>query len=302
MMSVSKRLMPILIGCLLLYLAAGSFAQEPVTWIRLSTAGDGFSIVVPSGFLVERQEKGVNIYAFSEGFSLTIRSENTDAGRRKVKESYFPKEVIESLTKTEVGGFLMFKAAGQTDDVYSCLIYAGSAKEFIDLKITAESATDPVVRHVLESILFDGKNLPDFVPAGPTLPAVALDCLNTSPEITAALERPINASPKIGVAAIKEKVHEEVYGFTRPLLILLRPRAGYTDDARRNNKQGTIKAKVVFSRSGDLTAIIIADPPIDKGLANNVVKAILGIKFIPALKDGKPVDVVRILEYGFSIY
>jgi outer membrane biosynthesis protein TonB len=42
--------------------------------------------------------------------------------------------------------------------------------------------------------------------------------------------------------------------------------------------------------------------PLSHGLNEEAVRAARAIKFNPATKDGKPVSVVKQIEYSFSIY
>jgi len=82
---------------------------------------------------------------------------------------------------------------------------------------------------------------------------------------------------------------------------LRKPKPSYTDNARQNNKQVTVYAKVDFLKDGQIGSITV-DPRLDRGLAANVARVVRQIKFIPAEVNGKAVNVTRVLEYRFSIY
>ena len=86
-----------------------------------------------------------------------------------------------------------------------------------------------------------------------------------------------------------------------PLKIISKPRASYTDKARQNNTQGKIKLAVLFGASGRIEYVMFLSR-LGSGLDENVMRAARSIKFEPKTKDGKPVSVVRVIEYGFSIY
>lgn len=86
-----------------------------------------------------------------------------------------------------------------------------------------------------------------------------------------------------------------------PLKIISKPRAAYTDKARQNNTQGTIKLAVLFGASGRVEYVMFLSR-LGSGLDENVLTAARSIKFEPKTKDGKPVSVVRVIEYGFKIY
>jgi hypothetical protein len=92
----------------------------------------------------------------------------------------------------------------------------------------------------------------------------------------------------------------------KPLKILSKPRADYTDAARANNIQGTVQIEVTFLPDGTIGKV--SDIPQNKenlrrfGLVNSSMAAAKKVKFEPAVKNGKPVKAVKILTYTFTLY
>lgn len=92
----------------------------------------------------------------------------------------------------------------------------------------------------------------------------------------------------------------------KPVKILTKPRADYTDEARRNNIEGKVQVEITFLADGTIGEVI--DFPENKedlrkyGLVNAVIEAAKKIKFEPATKDGKPVTVTKIQIYTFTLY
>lgn len=86
-----------------------------------------------------------------------------------------------------------------------------------------------------------------------------------------------------------------------PIKILAKPRAKYTDSARRADVQGTVRLAVLFSAEGK-TKYVMVIRPLSNGLTETAVAAARQIQFQPQLKDGKPVPVVKIVEYTFTLY
>jgi Tfp pilus assembly protein PilF len=84
-------------------------------------------------------------------------------------------------------------------------------------------------------------------------------------------------------------------------VVLNKPAAGYTEDARRNQVTGTVVLKAIFAADGTVTHILVVKGLPD-GLTNASIKAARGIKFSPAMIDGKPVSEFIQLEYNFSLY
>lgn len=86
-----------------------------------------------------------------------------------------------------------------------------------------------------------------------------------------------------------------------PLKIISKTFPSYTDSARQSGVQGTVHLLVVFKGDGKIGGVLVVKR-IGSGLDEAAVKAARQISFIPATKDGKPISVVRRIEYSFSIY
>jgi outer membrane biosynthesis protein TonB len=86
-----------------------------------------------------------------------------------------------------------------------------------------------------------------------------------------------------------------------PLAIESKPRPGYTDVARQENTQGTIKLKIEFLSDGTIGAIEpLSELP--NGLTEQAIEAAKKIRFRPAAVDGTAVDSTKLIEYTFSLY
>ena len=84
-------------------------------------------------------------------------------------------------------------------------------------------------------------------------------------------------------------------------VVVMQPEPMYTEEARRNNIQGTIVLKVLFSSDGSVVNIrgINALP---YGLTDRAIEAAKKVKFVPAVKDGKFVSMWMQLEYNFNLF
>jgi TonB family protein len=85
-----------------------------------------------------------------------------------------------------------------------------------------------------------------------------------------------------------------------PILILAKPFAPYTDEARANLVSGTIRLRVTFNKNGGISKIALLSG-LKHGLNRGAFFAALRVKFIPEEKDGVPVTVTKMIEYAFSI-
>jgi len=83
--------------------------------------------------------------------------------------------------------------------------------------------------------------------------------------------------------------------------VLAKPEPQYTEEARRNSISGSVVLRVVFSRSGEVINIR-AVQTLPFGLTERAIAAARMIRFRPATKDGRPVNVPMQLEYNFNLY
>jgi TonB family protein len=83
-------------------------------------------------------------------------------------------------------------------------------------------------------------------------------------------------------------------------VILSKPSAAYTDAARENEFEGTVRLRVEFLVNGKVGDInVIEGQPY--GLTAEAVKAAKQIRFRPALEDGSYVTKTEIVEYSFRL-
>jgi TonB family protein len=97
-------------------------------------------------------------------------------------------------------------------------------------------------------------------------------------------------APPAKVAAVTEKLN-----------IISKPRANYTEEARKNQVSGTVRVRVTFSASGQVTGIAAVNS-LPYGLTDQAIAAARQIKFTPQKQNGQPVSVNRVVEYNFNLY
>ncbi len=94
---------------------------------------------------------------------------------------------------------------------------------------------------------------------------------------------------------------KEPVGVTEGIKIIAKPKANYTDAARTNQIQGTVRLRVTFSASGAIGSITPVSG-LSYGLTEQAIAAARQIRFEPAKRNGVPQTVTKIVEYGFTIY
>lgn len=85
------------------------------------------------------------------------------------------------------------------------------------------------------------------------------------------------------------------------LRLIKKPRAPYTDSARRAGVEGEVELLIGFAADGTISHILIVRE-LSHGLSEAAVKAARRIRFEPESLNGKPVSVARRVIYHFSLY
>lgn len=109
---------------------------------------------------------------------------------------------------------------------------------------------------------------------------------------------------KSGATASKDQpaTAETVYDATASELpkITYREQADYTPEAREKKIEGKVRLSVVFGADGKIKAIRVASG-LPYGLTEEAIDAARRIRFEPAMKDGKPVNVRVSMEFSFRM-
>lgn len=85
------------------------------------------------------------------------------------------------------------------------------------------------------------------------------------------------------------------------LVIVTKPRPGYTEAARHANIQGTVMLRVTFLSNGGIGSVSVVKG-LTHGLTEQAIAASKKMAFLPSIYNGKPVTVTKQVEYTFSIY
>lgn len=86
-----------------------------------------------------------------------------------------------------------------------------------------------------------------------------------------------------------------------PVKILSKPRAPYTDIAKKNDVQGVVTLKITLLANGQIGAVSVVKGLPD-GLTQSAIDAARQIKFEPKKVNGVAVSVTQEMSYNFNIY
>ena len=289
-------------------LVAKGLSQDAVQWRTYVDSENEIWFQAPSTVSIYREgsPKRQTLYAFVNSVSISISKEylrNNPADHVKGLSLPFGHSRATTQAYT-LPTFLVREENELMGNDRKLTLYAGSKRSYFKIILTA-ARDNPFVARFVETIRFGGSRIqssPSVQELAPTSTPIVFDKLPNSPDVEGALARNrSDYSSDTQLEIINTYVPMELTKLSSDLIILQRPRPMYTDSARTGNVQGIIPANVEFLANGEIGSIRV-DNRLDKGWAENVVRAVRKIRFIPAAADGKPVDVVRTLIYRFSIY
>jgi TonB family protein len=95
-------------------------------------------------------------------------------------------------------------------------------------------------------------------------------------------------------------VHKVEEASTTPLVLLSKPRPGYTEEAKRLKIEGDVTLQVRFTASGQVEILRVVNG-LGYGLDQLAQDAAQRIRFKPATRDGHPVDEVTVIHVTFQL-
>ena len=88
---------------------------------------------------------------------------------------------------------------------------------------------------------------------------------------------------------------------TEPVQIIAKPKASYTDAARKANLEGSTRMKITLRANGSVGSISPVTE-LSHGLTEQAIAVARKIVFLPARVNGVPISKIVIFEYHFNIY
>jgi TonB family protein len=95
-------------------------------------------------------------------------------------------------------------------------------------------------------------------------------------------------------------VKKQEVAHTTPLVLISKPRPGYTDEARKLKIEGDVTLQVRFTADGHVEVLRVVRG-LGYGLDRLAQTAAQHIQFKPATRDGHPVDEVTVIHVTFQL-
>lgn len=278
-----------------------------VEWIRVQSDNGEFSIEIP---------KQYNFFYDKEGFSVNYKQNDYSLKEMNLINSYIKdtllsvevykakdkalKRFIEldkkngKVSETYLGKTEIKQIVTQTDAYYSIRKYFSSDQYiYVLTAATHLSSETPEMKRFLDSLVFS--------PAKPLdesayvkfsgLNVTKINFKNTTENNTSKKEK----------SDADDTDNENAKKDSERLIVIGRPFPSYTMSARQNGVRGTITFKAVFRADGFISeAEVLTSLP--DGLLRQAVFTLIGMKFIPARRNGVPYNIAKKLQFNFSIY
>ncbi len=125
-------------------------------------------------------------------------------------------------------------------------------------------------------------------------------------EFLRALDKDKETSLQLPLKEINDQIAETEVGIeklgdaTKPKFTY-RARAKYTEGARANMVKGTVAMSVILNSDGELSDLMVIKG-LPYGLTASSIEALKQMRFVPAMRDGKPISIRTYLEFNFMLY
>jgi hypothetical protein len=201
-----------------------------------------------------------------------------------------------------------FEFHGEDGFYHRVLTFKTNRRIYV-LQTASEASDDPLAERFFAKLQIGKVQSPDNVPPDSSVPSRFETTGDGS--ATKSNEAGIGTGSGIGTgrgsgSESSPRTSQSTPQPTRPvpstsLVILSKPRASYTDLAGFYGITGAIRVRVTFAADGTIGPVE-AMTKLPFGLTNAAVDAAKLLRFQPAIREGQPVSVTRLVEYVFNIY
>jgi Gram-negative bacterial TonB protein C-terminal len=308
-----KKLFAVILIILVNSIFALSQIEIPKTadWQIFAPTIEEFSVEVPIKFSVAKNDEnslfkdlsrdywnnfdGTYFYIFSDN---PARLDNLEQVRNFIK-AYNKDATGESDGNL---GTEKFKFSDSEDFHYEINIVRGKSRTYV-FQTISPTKDNPLVEHFFKSIkINDNSSIETNIK-----PEKNQDNITTTPKNIQL--KPTNGSGSGMGNGRGSQTNPETKSLptptqkneTRGIRLLTKPKALYTDFARFYNISGRVALRVTFLADGTISSVDIASK-LPCGLTQQAIIAAKGITFDPAMREGIPYSVTKMVEYSFTIY
>jgi len=280
--------------------------QNQGKWIRIETANQELSISFPQDYLVNIESKSIGgkttIIGFQNGVSMKMSfSKKYDSkenlGRIRVDNAKEP-----TVLNFKIGD-IYGKSITYGKNEYRSNFYLASKNFFYIIEVSAQSKEKSEVTQFLQSIRLKDQPLivADSNSKEPQAEVISAKSLKTSPQIIEVVKRKTEKiERKITFESLASFKEEPIDYSIRPAFLLDNigpdPSANFTGVT----KGGEVKIKLQLLSNGQVGDIIVFSD-VDKSVLRGYANTAKNVKFIPAQKNGSPIDSYQTVWSYFGV-
>lgn len=293
----------------------GQEKADEAVWHRYSTSAGDLTFAFPNKYvLVDQNGSNTSIYLSENGLFFSVRANRMKGAKKRFLElSRLP-------SAEEYKGFKLDDIYGRwrrdTDKVKgtdSVFFELASKNGFYRIAARSRDGRDADLERFLRSIRVNGSQLINTQiseePEGRSV--TMIESLPISDKVLEALKRSTPDKIRYTRPSKRDKSDENESGddatdepprkFSSDAIILRNPFPRRDESGRDIRLPRVVRFRATFRADGTIGPVELLQS-IDRGYDDLAFEALIGIKFIPAEIDGKPVDVVRTIEYSFGRY
>ncbi len=315
---------------LLIFFCVSAFTQEIKNtsnqtdeWVRLSFDNGEFSFEMPSNFFYFYDKDGFRL-THSSGFSSQayqyeqMRMFNASAEKTVMRVEIYevdsPKKYVNELIEdqkprnSEISETSESMAGFKVEQLEQQKVEDFRNKKDVEISHITKFITTKKYLYVLTAAnrgakteafkrFFSSVSL-NSAQTNSANSAKIVDISSLTPITIEQMGEVIEPNKDNKPSAVPNKPIEKI---ENPILFLSKPKASYTEAARKAGDKGIIRLRLKFSENGGISKIgVLSSLP--NGLLRNAVFSALRIKFIPQEKDNELVSNTNVVEYSFDIY
>lgn len=297
-----------LISLLSAIAASQTAPRKNINWQTFAPDNEEFSVETPfpltfDNLGTKKKNAGRRYSNHSENTYIFIFSDSEKEHFQTDFVSNFIRRFQSKTGNAQIGNFqgVRYNFTDADDFYYSVLIISGENRFYV-FQTVSETENNPLTEKFFASIQLNSRSSQNNPPENDSEEPNEPEKTITDESQTGQGSGRGSGSGDGGINndAIKSTAEHSVVK-DAPLNILSKPKANYTDAARFYQISGNVRIRMTFLAGGEIGAVT----PITKlpfGLTTQAINAARQMRFEPAVKNGQPYSVTKLVEYVFTIY
>jgi len=287
---------------------AQSVNTSSTEWVRIESPDKEFSVSVPSDYLVNVKKASIptgvpgigsfisntsrEVFAYENGVTISVDFSEQSWAKANLARIQFDSDRSPLVSEFKIQG-VFGKIVIYQGKAYENKLFIATDDAYYIVSVSGKSKNDPAVVRFLTSIRIKGESL--F--KGGNIPVnekvISAKQLKSSPEIVEALKiKAAKMDRKVTLTSLAEFKRVENEAGVRPAFVVSIPRPEYAGEI---SKPGSYKVQVKLLANGQVGDILVATD-LGEGFAKSYAEAAKNVKFLPAEKNGVPVDSFHVLS------